>query len=252
MILRISYHLVRSQVYRRSAPVLKGFKAYFGLISYLCLKIGIIDFSNKHIIILDPHTDDGELGCGATIHKAISVGAHVTYVAFSTVEESVPDGYPKNQLELELRKATASLGIKEENLIVFKYTVRKLNYVRQEILESLIQIRKERKIDMVFMPVLDDIHQDHSTIAAEGLRAFKNSSIFGYELMWNNIEFRTNGFISVSQENVDAKIKALRCYESQRNRKYMSAEFIQSLATVRGVQCGKDLAEAFEIIRWII
>lgn len=203
-------------------------------------------------MILAPHTDDGELGCGATIHRAIQEGAHVTYIAFSTVEESVPDGYPKNQLELELRKATASLGIKEENLIVFKYTVRKLNYVRQEILESLITIRNERTVDIVFMPVLDDIHQDHSTIAAEGLRAFKNSSILGYELMWNNIEFRTNSFITVSEENVQAKVTALRCYESQRNRAYMSPEFIQSLATVRGVQCGKPLAEAFEIIRWIM
>lgn len=176
----------------------------------------------------------------------------MTYIAFSTVEESVPEGYPKNQLELELRKATASLGILEENLIVFKYTVRKLNYVRQEILEQLIEIRKTRQVDMVFMPVLDDIHQDHSTIAAEGLRAFKNSSILGYELMWNNIEFRTNAFISVSAENLQAKVDALQCYESQQGRSYMSPDFIKSLATVRGVQCGKQYAEAFEIIRWII
>ena len=203
-------------------------------------------------MILAPHTDDGELGCGATIHRAIQEGAHVTYVAFSTVEESVPEGYPKNQLEMELRKATASLGILEENLIVFKYTVRKLNYVRQEILESLIEIRNERQVDIVFMPVLDDIHQDHSTIAAEGLRAFKNSSILGYELMWNNIEFRTNAFISVSEGNVQAKVDALRCYESQQMRPYMSKDFIESLATVRGVQCGKPFAEAFEIIRWIM
>jgi LmbE family N-acetylglucosaminyl deacetylase len=192
------------------------------------------------------------LGCGATIHRAISEGAHVTYIAFSTVEESVPDGYPKDQLKKELKKATASLGILEENLIIFKYTVRKLNYVRQEILEELIKIRNERQVDMVFMPVLDDIHQDHSTIAAEGLRAFKQASIMGYELMWNNIEFRTNAFISISQENLNAKINALQLYESQRNRRYMNADFIQSLATVRGVQCGKTFAEAFEIIRWII
>ena len=95
----------------------------------------------------------------------------------------MPEGYPKNQLEIELKKATSSLGILPENLIIFKYTVRKLNYVRQEILEELIKIRNERKVDMVFMPVLDDIHQDHSTVAAEGLRAFKNASILGYELM---------------------------------------------------------------------
>ena len=37
------------------------------------------------------------------------------------------------------------------------------------------------------MPSLNDIHQDHATIAQEGLRAFKGCTILGYELIWNNL-----------------------------------------------------------------
>lgn len=211
-----------------------------------------MEFRNKTILVLAPHTDDGELGCGATIHRAIREGAHVKYVAFSTAEESVPEGFEKNQLEKELKRATSVLGIPQKDLIVFRYAVRKLNYVRQEILEELIRLREEILPDMVFMPVLHDIHQDHSTVAAEGLRAFKHVTILGYELIWNNLQFSTDCFVSVEQVDLDKKCEALACYETQKGRPYMEPSFISSLAKVRGVQAGIDLAETFEVIRWMI
>src|SRR5690554_5236495 len=99
--------------------------------------------SCRNVLVLAPHTDDGELGAGAFIAKLIEDGVKVTYVAFSTAEESVPDHLPKDILKTEVRAATKKLGIGEENLIIFNYQVRKLNYARQEILESLIKIKKE-------------------------------------------------------------------------------------------------------------
>ena len=40
--------------------------------------------SYNNILVLAPHTDDGELGLGGTISKLIELGKKVTYVAFST------------------------------------------------------------------------------------------------------------------------------------------------------------------------
>lgn len=100
-------------------------------------------------------------------------GNEVTYVAFSTAEQSVPEGFPRDILKTEVKEATTQLGIKPENLIVFNYEVRKLNYARQEILESLIQLRRKKHYDIILMSSLKDIHQDHTTITQEGLRAFK-------------------------------------------------------------------------------
>ena len=77
--------------------------------------------NHKNILILAPHTDDGELGCGATISKYIDEGKKVYYVAFSICEESVPEGYPENILETEVKKATKVLGIKQENLFIYKF-----------------------------------------------------------------------------------------------------------------------------------
>jgi len=203
----------------------------------------------NNVLVLAPHTDDGELGLGGTIHKLIAERSNVYYVAFSTADNSVPNGFPKNILSIEVKAATKKLGIKEENLIIYNYEVRKLNYVRQEILEDLIQLRKNIHFDLVFMPSLHDIHQDHATISQEGLRAFKNTTLLGYELIWNNLTFNTACFVKLSQENIQAKCDALKEYSSQGHRDYLSDDFIYSLAKARGVQVGCEYAEAFEVIR---
>lgn len=211
-----------------------------------------MDFKNKKLIVLAPHTDDGELGCGGTIAKVLDEGATVYYVALSTAEQSVPEGFPKNRLELEVKEATKALGIPESNLRVFHHEVRKLNYVRQEILESLVKLRNEIQPDLVFLPSSKDIHQDHLTVMQEGIRAFKYSTILGYELIWNNLSFDTDCFIKLTENQLEKKVNALKCYKTQDGKSYMNPDFIKSLATVRGTQIGTKYAEAFEVIRWII
>ncbi len=211
-----------------------------------------MDFKNKKLVVLAPHTDDGELGCGGTIAKVLDEGATVYYVALSTAEQSVPEGFPKNRLEIEVKEATKALGIPESNLTVFHHEVRKLNYVRQEILESLVQLRNKIQPDLVFLPSSKDIHQDHLTVMQEGIRAFKYSTILGYELIWNNLSFDTDCFIKLNEDQINRKINALKCYKTQEGKAYMNSDFIKSLATVRGTQIGTQYAEAFEVIRWII
>jgi LmbE family N-acetylglucosaminyl deacetylase len=208
--------------------------------------------SFKNVLVLAPHTDDGELGLGGTIAKFIENNAKVTYVAFSTAEQSVPDGLPKDILKTEVKAATRILGIAPDNLIIFNYEVRKLNYVRQEILESLIELRRNNKFDLVFIPSLHDIHQDHTTIAQEGLRAFKNITILGYELIWNNLQFNTECFSLLEEHHIHKKIESLAAYASQGFRDYLSPDFIRSLARTRGVQIGSSFAEAFEVVRLIL
>lgn len=206
---------------------------------------------NKKILVLAPHTDDGELGCGGLIAKAVRQGATVFYAAFSTADESVPLSFPPNQLEIEVKNATEVIGIKPENLFIYKHTVRKLNYVRQEILEEMIKLRDQIHPDIVVLPSRNDIHQDHSTVTAEGIRAFKNCSILGYELIWNNLSFSTDYFCVLSEEDINKKTNALAAYKTQEGKSYMSSDFIRSMAVVRGTQINTSFAEAFEVIRWI-
>lgn len=204
-------------------------------------------------LVLAPHTDDGELGAGGTIVKLLEQNVEVHYAAFSTGEESLAElGLPIDQTRTEVKNATLKLGIPERNLHIFNHPVRKLNYVRQEILDILVRLKKEIAPDLVLMPCLRDIHQDHSTIATEGLRAFKQTTMLGYELIWNNLQFNTQCFMKLEAHHVEKKLEACVEYESQRFRGYMNREFIFALARTRGVQIGANYAEAFEVVRWVM
>jgi LmbE family N-acetylglucosaminyl deacetylase len=207
--------------------------------------------NSKKILVLAPHTDDGEFGCGGTINKLISEGNEVYLATFSACQQSVLPQFPSDILITEVKAATLKLGIKPENLILFDYDVRTFNYRRQDILDDLIKLRTKLKPDMVFIPSLNDIHQDHKTIAEEGLRAFKFSTILCYEMPWNNITFTTTSFFILSEANVQAKVNALSEYKSQAHRPYANERFIRSLANTRGVQIDQEYAEAFEVLRWI-
>jgi LmbE family N-acetylglucosaminyl deacetylase len=165
------------------------------------------------ILVLAPHTDDGEFGCGASITKWIEEGKIVYYATFSACKQS---------------------------------------YHRQELLDDLIKLREKLQPDLVIMPSLNDIHQDHKTIAEEGLRAFKFFSILCYEMPWNNLVFNTTCFNTLEKKHVDKKVAALKLYKSQAHRPYSNPAFIEGLALNRGIQINAEFAEVFEVLRWKI
>jgi LmbE family N-acetylglucosaminyl deacetylase len=208
-------------------------------------------FDPQKILVLAPHTDDGELGCGGTISKFCDGGKEVHYVAFSTCSTSLPKGLPTDTLEHECIEATSSLGIFSKNLSLLKYEVRNFPAMRQQILEDLVRLNKAICPDLVLIPSASDIHQDHQVIHEEALRAFKKTSVLGYELPWNQSGIHSNYFVSLSADDLDAKVIAIKCYTSQSHRNYMQESFIRSLATVRGVQANTQFAEAFEVYRII-
>jgi len=206
----------------------------------------------NRILVLGPHTDDGEFGCGGSIARFVEEGKDVYYATFSCAEESVPPGLPKDILLKEVQAASKVMGIKEENLLIYRYPVRKFAHYRQEILEDLVKLNRELQPDLVLMPSNYDLHQDHYTVALEGLRAFKFTSILGYEMPWNNITFTTSSFVILEKRHVEIKLASIKCYRSQTARRYANEEFIKGLAKTRGVQVGTEYAEAFDVKRWII
>jgi LmbE family N-acetylglucosaminyl deacetylase len=204
------------------------------------------------VLVLAPHTDDGEFGCGGTVARFAAQGARVVYAAFSAAEQSVLPHLPRDILRTEVRQATAVLGIAPQDCLVFDFEVRRFPEMRQRILDRLIELEREYRPDIVFLPSVNDTHQDHQTIAHEGFRAFKRTTMLGYEVPWNNLDFRTSCFVEISDGELEAKIGALAKYESQKHRTYADPGFVRSLALTRGVQIGKRYAETFEVVRWVI
>ena len=77
---------------------------------------------------------------------------------------------------------------------------------RQDILELLVALWEDWRPEVVFQPSHHDVHQDHQTIAQEGLRAFKRTTILGYEIPWNNFEFSYGAYVSLEKRHLERKV----------------------------------------------
>jgi len=192
----------------------------------------------RNVLVLAPHTDDAELGCGGTMVRLREEGACVTVAVVADV-----DGMPC--LRTECTAALKCLGVDAPYFFGFKHR----NLPRQDVLDRLLELKRIVDPDAVLLPSEADTHQDHGVVYAEGLRAFKDRTVWGYELPWNHLTFATQGFVRLTAEHLAAKWAALCQYGSQRDRPYFDWAFIRGLARVRGVQITTDYAEAFEVVR---
>jgi LmbE family N-acetylglucosaminyl deacetylase len=203
----------------------------------------------ERALVLAPHTDDGEFGCGGTIARMVDAGVEVRYVAFSIATRSLPEGFPPDTLARECAEATAELGIPPSCLTVHDFDVRTFPGRRQEILELLVATWEDWRPDVVFQPSLHDIHQDHQTIAQEGLRAFKRTTILGYEIPWNNFDFAYQCYFALDRAHVERKVAALEHYASQAHRRYSDPEYVWNVARTHGINVNREYAEGFQVYR---
>jgi N-acetylglucosamine malate deacetylase 1 len=206
----------------------------------------------KRILVLAPHTDDYELGAGGTISRLMDSGADLSCAIFSTCDKSIPKGFPKDCLLHESRAAAAVLGLAQDKLQIFDFPVREFPSHRQEILEHLVRFRDEFRPNLVLVNSGSDIHQDHQILHNEAVRAFRETTVLGYELPWNMIDFSSKALVALEPVHIELKKMALSAYKSQMHRKYFNREFINSWAQVRGVTIGAEFAEAFEVVRLVV
>lgn len=207
--------------------------------------------SIQKVLILAPHPDDAEFGLGGTLVKLLEMGKEVHVVVFSMCEKSTPVGFEVGIIEKEMYESLEYLGVPKQNIHALNFEVREFPALRQEILEAMVSLNKQVNPDLVFLPSSSDIHQDHETIHKEGIRAFKYSSILGYEMPWNNFGFHSFVYVPLTEYLLKKKIEALKLYKSQLHRPYSNISFLDSLARLRGTQIKKEFAESFELIRWI-
>lgn len=189
------------------------------------------------VVVLAPHTDDETLCVGGTIAKMIEAGREVYIYAFSTGTSNI------NEFK------SACKGLKATPHPFTHFKTRAFPDKRQDILDCMIEIRKQINPSIVFVPASSDCHQDHQVINQEGKRAFKHSTIYGFEAPWNSFDFSNGCYSTLSPDHMVAKVAAMQEYTSQFGRSYFKEESIISLARVRGMQAGCEYAEAFEVIR---
>jgi LmbE family N-acetylglucosaminyl deacetylase len=204
------------------------------------------------VLILSPHPDDGEIGCGGTIARFIEEEKTVYHALFCAAENVGVEAVSKDQRYEEFRAANEMMGIEFHNTYIRDFPHRELHTRRQDILQTMLDLKVRVDPDLVLMPCPDDLHQDHRTIATEGVRAFKKCNLWGYEMLWNNLTFHTHNFVRLQLRHVIKKNKVIHEYKTQKHRDYFNDGFVESLAQARGTQIGFEYAEVFEHIRGVI
>lgn len=201
-------------------------------------------FFGKSILFLGAHPDDIELGCGAFIAE-ISGKANPYCMTFSDNQKNpeLQHLVPEHQHSMQV------LGLAEGQVELGAFETRRFPDARQEILEKMLELRRRLHPEVVFVHTPQDIHQDHITVTQEALRAFRGTTVLGFDVLRSSYGFFPHFLVEVSPESLEKKIAALEQYTTYANRYYFSPEVIRSTAIRHGALAERPYAEGFDIIR---
>ena len=206
--------------------------------------------SAKRVLVICPHTDD-EIACAGTLARlAEQINTHITIIAFSACEKSIPEGFSKHATKLEFEASSQQVAV--AFWFVGNFPVRRFPKHRQTILQALIEIRRQQHYDLVFTPCSGDRHQDHQVIHEETKRAFPISTILGYIHFHNVYYVPTNLSVRLEEKHVNTKIKMIRQYESQATKLYHNEAQVRATMATLGIFSKSKYAECFELINGVL
>jgi len=113
----------------------------------------------------------------------------------------------------------------------------------------MLELRKQLQPEIVFVNTPKDIHQDHQTLTEEATRAFRGTTVLGYDVLRSSYGFFPHFLAEVSKNAVETKIAALAEYKTYANRYYFSPDIIRATAIRHGALAERPYAEGFDIIR---
>lgn len=201
-------------------------------------------FYGKRLCFIGAHPDDIELGAGAFIANILGK-ADILCVTLSDNQKN-PD---LKYLVEEHYRSMAVLGVPRDHVRLEPFITRRFPQDRQEILEYLYQLNKSYKPDIVFTHTPSDIHQDHEQTTEEVLRAFRGTTVLGFDVTRSSYGFFPHFLVEVSETDVEKKISALEQYTTYHDRYYFSAELIRATLLRHGALAEVPFAEGFDILR---
>ncbi len=231
--------------------------------------------SNTRILVVAAHPDDELLGLGATMHKlikeqnvtarAVILGEGIT----SRADIRDPKLWEK-ELEIHRRNIeNARKIIGYESVGIYNFADNRFD--SHDLLDIVKVVEKEKqnfKPEIIFTHNGSDLNIDHQLTFQAVVTAtrpmedeivrtiisFETPSATEWQANSKADRFSPNFFMEVTEEDIEAKINAMACYEFE-TRQFphpRSSKALQVLAQNRGLQVGCKFAEAFQIIRTLI
>lgn len=197
----------------------------------------------KKLLCLGAHSDDIEIGCGATILRLIQEqpNLQIYWLVFSA-------------RGMRAREAKASAG--ELLRGVRSRWIRTMTFRESyfpgewpKIKDAFEKVKREFEPDLVLTQYRDDRHQDHRVLSDLAWNTFRNHLVLEYEIPKYDGDLGSpNLYVPVPRELCERKISTLlRNFQSQTNRHWFTADTFWALMRLRGIECAarSGFAEAF-------
>ena len=200
-----------------------------------------------NILALGAHPDDIEYGCGGTFLKYARKGENIYFMVLTKGEF----GGNSKMREKEQEEAMKLLGAKK--IFWGGYTDTELPNERI-IITHIDKIIEEVRPDEVYVNYVEDIHQDHRTLAECTLAATRYiKKVFFYEDYTSN-NFEPDIFVDI-EDVLEEKQKLIQVYASQVAKSYPTkldmVESVRATANFRGFQGKVKYAEGFKAFRYL-
>ena len=195
----------------------------------------------KRVLCLGAHSDDIEIGCGATILELLrrEPAAEFYWAVFSAQAARGREG--RNSARAFLKGA----GSARTRFWKFRES-----YLPQEwsaIKDVFEKLKREFAPDLVFTHYREDRHQDHRVLSDLAWNTFRGHLILEYEIPKYDGDLGIpNVFMPVSEDTCRKKVDLLmRHFRTQGNKHWFTEDLFFALLRMRGIECGARYAEAF-------
>lgn len=201
----------------------------------------------KTVLCLGAHSDDIEIGCGATIRKLTQErpGLTIWWVVFTADGQRRPEA--KKSAQAFLRDAGKShVIIKQFRNGYFPFQ----GAVIKDFFESL---KTRVKPDLVFTHFRNDRHQDHRLVSDLTWNTFRDHLILEYEIPKYDGDFASpNLFMQISDRFAKEKVENLcRYFSTQNDKHWFGRDTFLALMRLRGMECCAKYAEAFYVRKMV-
>jgi LmbE family N-acetylglucosaminyl deacetylase len=192
---------------------------------------------------LGAHSDDIEIGAGATLLGMQDRGVHLD------VHWCVLSGGAER--EREARASAADFLSAAESAVIEIMAFRDSFFPEQgDAIKSWFETLRERvDPDLIFTHLKGDAHQDHRHVCRLTWNTFRDHCILEYEVpKWDGDMGQPNLYVPASAHAMARKVDLLIShFGSQRSKQWFDAETFLGLARLRGMECRapERYAEAF-------
>jgi LmbE family N-acetylglucosaminyl deacetylase len=197
------------------------------------------------VLCLGAHSDDIEIGAGATILGWIESGIRLD-VHWAVLSAT---GRRADEAHASAREFLAGAHRAAIDLAQFRGGF--FPYQGAEIKAWFEALKKRVHPDVILSHWRGDAHQDHREVSQQTWNAFRDHMILEYEIpKWDGDLGRPNVFIAASQVVMARKNKLLlEHFGSQRSKDWFDPQTFTGLARLRGSECRapEGLAEAFHV-----